>query len=97
MRMGITPESITAKLSNRPAAAGTITYAVLCVPAYLFLVSSSFLGADHGMAGTMDGSVVIGALILGSLMFVPALTLRFKRQYGGGQAQRLGFVEGGGE
>ncbi len=97
MRMGIIPESITEKLTSRPAVAGTVVYALLCVPAYLFLVSPSFLGADHSMAGSMDGSVAIGGLILGSLMIVPALTLRFKRQYGGGQTERLGFAEGGGD
>ena len=95
--MGITPESITEKLSHRPLAAGIIVYALLCVPAYLFLISPSFLGANHAMAGTMDSSVAIGGLILGSLMFVPALTLRFKRQYGGGQTERRGFADGGGE
>jgi hypothetical protein len=95
--MGIVPEPITDRLSNNPLPAALVVYAVVCVPAYLFLVSPSFLGADHSMAGTMDGSVVIGALIMGSLMFVPALHIRFKQQYGGGQADRLGFVEGGGE
>ena len=94
--MGIIPESITGRLSDRPLAAAIVVYALVCVPAYLVLVSPSFLGADHAMAGTMDGSVVLGALIMGSLMFVPALTIRFKQQYGGGQAERLGFVGGGG-
>lgn len=95
--MGIIPESITDRLSDRPVAGAIVVYALVCVPAYLFLISPSFLGADHSRAGTMDGSVVIGALILGTLMFVPALTIRFKQQYGGGQAERLGFVGGGGE
>ncbi len=95
--MGIIPESITDRLSDRPVAGAIVVYALISVPAYLFLVSPSFLGANHSRAGTMDGSVVIGALILGTLMFVPALVIRFKQQYGGGQAERLGFVGGGSE
>lgn len=95
--MGIIPESITGRLSDRPVASAFVVYALVCVPAYLFIVSPSFLGANHSRAGTMDGSVAIGALIMGSLMFVPALVIQFKQQYGGGQAERLGFVGGGGE
>ncbi|MFB6156445.1 MAG: hypothetical protein ABEJ34_01205 [Haloferacaceae archaeon] len=95
--MGIIPESITDRLSDRPLAAALVVYAAVCVPAYLFLVSSSFLGIDHSIAGKMDPSVAIGGLLMGSLMFVPALTIQFKQQYGGGQAERLGFVGGGGE
>lgn len=87
--MGAIP-ALKDQLSDRPLAAALVVYGLACVPAYLLLIG------QVGNAGTIDASPVIGGLLMGSLLFVPALTIRFKRQYGGGQAERLGFVEGEG-
>lgn len=95
--MGIVPEPITDKLSDRPTTSAIVVYAAVCVPLYVFFSAPHFLGIEHSAAGTVGGSVVIGGLLMGALMFVPALHIRFKQQYGGGQARRLGFVDGGGE
>lgn len=90
--MGVLPDSLTDKLSDRPTASAVVVYALICIPAYFVLVSETFFGLHHADAGTTGATVPIGALIMGSLMFVPALHLRFKQQYGGGQARRLGFT-----
>lgn len=95
--MGIVPEPITDRLSDRPTLSAIVVYALVCIPLYVFFVAPHFVGIDHSAAGTMGASVTIGGLLMGSLMFVPALHIRFKQQYGGGQTQRLGFVDGGGE
>lgn len=42
-------------------------YVIVCIPAYFWLEG------PVGAAGTVHGSVVIAALILGSIMFVPVI------------------------
>ncbi|ESS07334.1 MAG: hypothetical protein A07HB70_00279 [uncultured archaeon A07HB70] len=95
--MGVLPDSLTNKISDRPTASAVVAYAVICVPVYFLLVSETFLGLVHEEAGTTGTMIPVAALIMGSLMFVPALHLRFKQQYGGGQARRLGFTGGSNE
>jgi len=90
--MGVLPDSLTEKLSDRPTASAVVAYALICIPAYFVVVSETFFGISHEAAGTTGTMVPIGALIMGSLIFVPALHLRFKQQYGGGQVGRLGFT-----
>jgi hypothetical protein len=90
--MGVVPERLTGALSERPTLSAVLVYAAVCVPAYFVFTADNLLGIPHASAGTTGISVVVGGLLMGSLMFVPALHLRFKRQYGGGQASRLGFV-----
>ena len=85
--MGAIP-ALKDELSDRPLAAALVVYGLASIPAYLLVIG------QVGTAGTVDASPVIGGLLMGSLLFVPALTIRFKRQYGGGQAKRLGFIEG---
>lgn len=90
--MGVVPEGLTDVLSDRPTTSAVLVYTAVCIPLYFVFMADNLLGIPHATAGTTDPSVVLGGLIMGSLMFVPALHLRFKRQYGGGQADRLGFV-----
>ena len=45
----------------------TAVYAVVCVPAYFLLEG------PVGTAGTVDGSVVVGGLVLGSILIVPMI------------------------
>ena len=53
--------------ANHPVLVATAVYAALCVPAYFLLEG------PVGNAGTVDGSVVIGGLILGSILIVPLI------------------------
>lgn len=53
--------------ANHPALVATAVYAALCVPAYFLLEG------PVGSAGTVDGSVVIGGLVLGSILIVPII------------------------
>lgn len=45
----------------------TAVYVVLCIPAYFLLEG------PVGNAGTVDGSVVIGGLVLGTILIVPII------------------------
>ena len=53
--------------ANHPVLVATAVYAALCVPAYFLLEG------PVGNAGTVDGSVVIGGLILGAILVVPII------------------------
>lgn len=50
-------------------------YVVACVPAYLWLQG------PVGAAGTVDGSVTVAALALGSLLFVPVVKSVVERRF----------------
>lgn len=64
MRSSTTNNSVAAEHSVLVA---TAVYALLCVPAYFLLEG------PVGNAGTVDGSVVIGGLVLGAIMIVPLI------------------------
>lgn len=53
--------------AKHPLVVATAVYAVLCVPSYFLLEG------PVGTAGTVDGSVVIGGLVLGSILVVPMI------------------------
>ena len=53
--------------ANHPVLVATAVYAALCVPAYFLLEG------PVGDAGTVDGSVVIGGLVLGAILIVPII------------------------
>lgn len=95
--MGVLPDSLTDKLSSRPTASAVVVYTAICVPLYFLITAEHFLGVSHAAAGTTGTQIPIGGLILGALMFVPALHMRFKQQYGGGQSARLGFTDSSNE
>ncbi len=59
-----TNNGVTAK---HPVLVATAVYAALCVPAYFLLEG------PVGTAGTVDGSVVVGGLLLGSILIVPMI------------------------
>lgn len=52
---------------GNPLVVATVVYAIVCVPAYLWLEG------PVGGAGTVDGSVAAIGLALGSIMFVPII------------------------
>ena len=53
--------------ARHPVLVATAVYALLCIPAYFLLEG------PVGNAGTVDGSVVIGGLVLGAIMIVPLI------------------------
>ncbi|WP_254546747.1 hypothetical protein [Halomarina pelagica] len=59
-----------------PLVVAVVAYAIVCVPAYLWLEG------PVGNAGTVDGSVVIAALALGSILFVPIVKSVLERRTG---------------
>ena len=69
--------------SDMPLGAALVLYGVLCVPAYLWLEG------PVGTAGTVDASVTIAGLALGSILFVPMFRAAFKRRYDTGMTSRL--------
>lgn len=52
---------------GNPLIVATVAYAIVCVPAYLWLEG------PVGGAGTVDGSVAAIGLALGAIMFVPII------------------------
>lgn len=61
-----------------------VLYAILCVPAYIWLQG------PVGDAGTVDGSLVVIALILGSIMFVPVIKSMVDKRTGDTGRFRMG-------
>jgi membrane associated rhomboid family serine protease len=84
--MGASP-ALQDRISDHPLKIALVVYAVICIPVYLWL------HGPVGTAGTVDNSVAIGGLLMGSLLFVPIIRSKLVRTYGGGQAARLGFIE----
>ena len=54
-------------VTDHSLAAAVVVYAILCVPAYLWLEG------PVGIAGTVDASVTVAGLALGGIMFVPII------------------------
>jgi hypothetical protein len=63
-------------ITEHSLAAAIIVYAILAVPAYLWLEG------PVGTAGTIDTSVVVAGLALGSIMFVPILKSVLTSRFG---------------
>lgn len=57
----------TGIVQGNPLVVAIVAYAIVCVPAYLWLEG------PVGGAGTVDGSVAAIALALGAIMFVPII------------------------
>ncbi|MFB6281470.1 MAG: hypothetical protein ABEH40_05585 [Haloferacaceae archaeon] len=66
---------------------GTLVYVVLCVPAYFWLEG------PVGIAGTVDGSVVIISMITGSILIVPAIAKFLRSRFGVGVPENLERIQ----
>ena len=67
-----------------PLTIAIIVYVAICVPAYFWLEG------PVGIAGTVDGSLVIAALALGSIMFVPVIKSVVEKRSGQTGRFRMG-------
>ncbi|UPV76742.1 hypothetical protein M0R89_21345 (plasmid) [Halorussus limi] len=54
-------------ITEHSLAAALIVYAVLSIPVYIWLEG------PVGIAGTVDASLVVAGLVLGSILFVPII------------------------
>jgi hypothetical protein len=54
-------------ITAHPLAAAVIVYALVSIPVYLWLEGSV------GTAGTVDASIAVAGLALGSILFVPII------------------------
>ncbi|WP_227356459.1 hypothetical protein [Haladaptatus salinisoli] len=68
-------------VTNHPMGAAIIAYAFLSIPVYFWLEG------PVGTAGTVDGSIVIAGLVLGSIMFVPIIKAVLTNRFGASRVQ----------
>lgn len=61
----------------------TVIYVLACIPAYFWLEG------DVGNAGYVDGSVVIIAMVTGSLLLVPLIAQTLRQRFGIGVPERI--------
>ena len=66
-------------ITAHPLPAAVVLYAILCIPTYLWLEG------PVGTAGTVDASVVIAGLVLGSILFVPIIKTVLTNWLGAGR------------
>ncbi|WP_458189021.1 hypothetical protein [Haladaptatus sp. NG-WS-4] len=63
-------------VTNHPLGAAIVVYALLSIPFYFWLEG------PVGTAGTIDGSIVVAGLVLGSIMFVPIIKAVLTNRFG---------------
>jgi hypothetical protein len=66
-------------ITAHPLPAAVVLYAIVCVPTYLWLEG------PVGTAGTVDASVVVAGLVLGSILFVPIIKTALTNKLGAGR------------
>ena len=74
-------------ITEHSLAAAAIVYALLCIPAYIWLEG------PVGTAGTVDASVAVAGLILGSILFVPIIKSVLTNKIGASRVE-TGVKEG---
>lgn len=80
---------VLTSLLDREYPLAVVIYVVLCIPAYFWLEG------PVGTAGTVVGSVVIAAMITGSLLLVPLLAWFLRNRFGIGVPENIERVENG--
>lgn len=61
----------------------TVLYVLACIPTYFWLEG------DMGNTGSIEGSVVIIAMITGSILLVPLIAQTLRHRFGIGVPQRI--------
>lgn len=78
-------------ISNHQLAASLAIYVVIAVVAY------AWLEGPVGIAGTVDGSVTVIGLALGSILIVPVIRGLLRKYVGESESARLGLTGTGAE
>ncbi|NEU58664.1 hypothetical protein [Halorussus sp. MSC15.2] len=63
-------------ITEHSLAAALVVYAVLSIPVYVWLEG------PVGIAGTVDASLVVAGLVLGSILFVPIIKSVLTNKFG---------------
>lgn len=68
-------------ITEHALVAALIVYAILSVPVYFWLEG------PVGIAGTVDASLVVAGLVLGTILFVPIIKSTLIKKFGASRVQ----------